>query len=477
MLPQEFIRRTKDLLRDEYSALETALESQPPVSFRINPYKLLSVRDAGFPYGISGEYEKVPWCRNGYYLPERPSFTADPLFHAGAYYVQEASSMFLEQVISGITADDDAASSQKRLTVLDLCSAPGGKSTHLLSILPEDSLLVSNEVIRSRCMITVENMAKWGRAGNITTCNDPKDFGKLKHLFDVILADLPCSGEGMFRKDPAGRSEWSVAGVKLCASRQKRIIHDVWDALKPGGWLIYSTCTFNTEENEDNVRALAEESGADVVPVAVEPEWNIAGALRHDMPAYRFFPHRIRGEGFFIAVMRKDGGPASADGTVSGKRPGGPAAVMSAEIKNMLSEPDKFRFLAGGDGYRQAMANGRHVYALPEVHAGLHAILAKSLNVISAGIRMGEFKGRDFVPSASLALSTAMNREAFPSAELPYADAVRYLQREAVVLPASVPGGYIRVAYKNMPLGFVKNIGNRANNLYPAEWRIRKRIV
>jgi 16S rRNA C967 or C1407 C5-methylase (RsmB/RsmF family)/NOL1/NOP2/fmu family ribosome biogenesis protein len=464
MLPQEFIRRTKDLLRDEYSALETALESQPPVSLRINPHKL--------PAGAPGEYEKVPWCRTGYYLPERPAFTSDPLFHAGAYYVQEASSMFLEQVLPDITAE--AALSRKPLTVLDLCAAPGGKSTHLLSLLPEGSLLVSNEVIRSRSAILAENVAKWGRAGIITTCNDPKDFGRLKHLFDVILADLPCSGEGMFRRDPAARNEWSVDHVRLCASRQKRIVRDAWDALKPGGRLIYSTCTFNTEENEDSVCALAEEAGADVIPVAVKPEWNIAGALRHGIPACRFFPHRTRGEGFFIAVMRKNGEPSAAADRrpAAGKRNSGLPSTISAEIKNMLSEPYGFRFLAG-----ESIRPAARVYALPEVHAGVHAILAKTLNIVSAGTLLGEFKGNAFAPSAALALSTERNPDAFPAAELSYENAIRYLQKEAVILPSGTPKGYVLVSYKDMPLGFVKNIGNRANNLYPPEWRIRKRIV
>jgi 16S rRNA C967 or C1407 C5-methylase (RsmB/RsmF family)/NOL1/NOP2/fmu family ribosome biogenesis protein len=460
--------------------LEAALESRPAtVSLRVNPYK-------GFPAERCGKYEKVPWCGTGYYLPERPSFTCDPLFHAGSYYVQEASSMFLEQALLKIMTDMEPSRTQ--ITALDLCAAPGGKSTHLLSLLPEGSLLVSNEVIRSRSAILSENMIKWGRSDVIVTNSDPKEFGKLKHLFDIILADLPCSGEGMFRKDADSRSEWSIDNVKLCASRQKRIILDAWDALKPGGRLIYCTCTFNTEENEDNVYELAEELGAEIVAVPVKPEWNTMGSLRHGIPIYRFFPHRTCGEGFSLAVMRKNN---DADGIRTKYKNSRQPAPAPAEIKRMLSEPDRFVFLsdgkptAGGGAASGKAANvgDRHsgrtngIYALPEMHKNVYALLAETLNIVSAGIPLGEFKGKDFTPSAALALSTDINPEAFFTVELSYENALKYLQKEAILLPANAPKGYVLVTYGNTALGFVKNIGNRANNLYPQEWRIRKRFV
>jgi 16S rRNA C967 or C1407 C5-methylase (RsmB/RsmF family)/NOL1/NOP2/fmu family ribosome biogenesis protein len=466
MLPQEFIRRTKVMLHDEYDALETALEATAPVSLRINPHKLRAVSDIRFLTGAFGEYKKVPWCENGYYLPERPSFTSDPLLHAGAYYVQEASSMFLEQAFLKITAD--MLSLRKPLIALDLCAAPGGKSTHLLSLLPEGSLLVSNEIIRNRSATLAENVIKWGRPDNITTNNDPKDFGKFRHVFDVILADLPCSGEGMFRKDPAARNEWSVDHVKLCASRQKRIIRNVWDALKPGGRLIYSTCTFNTEENEDNVYNLAKELGAEIVAVTVKPEWNIAGALHHDIPVYRFFPHRTCGEGFFLALMQKNKDTAETNMIKTFKNDNRPA-IAYTELKRLLSTPDKFRVFTAATGA------GR-ICAIPEVHTNIYTACAKTLNIVSAGIHLGEFKGKDFTPSVALALSAEINPHAFISIELSYENAIGYLQKEAVILPGDTPKGHLLATYKNTPLGFVKNIGNRANNLYPSEWRIRKRF-
>jgi 16S rRNA C967 or C1407 C5-methylase (RsmB/RsmF family)/NOL1/NOP2/fmu family ribosome biogenesis protein len=509
MLPQDFINRTKKLLQSEYDALERALDVLPPVSVRINPFKSSTTKLSGTQNTAkdipgtnpndSGKitdlyqkmecYEKVPWSETGYYLPERPSFTFDPLFHAGSYYVQEASSMFIEQAITRILEDIDLR--PDRMITLDLCAAPGGKSTHLQTLLPEGSFLVSNEVVRNRSMILAENMTKWGSPYHMTTNNDPEDFGKLKHLFDIILADLPCSGEGMFRKDTAGRDEWSIENVKLCASRQRRIIYDVWDALKPGGWLIYSTCTFNMEENENNVYELAGKLGAEVISIPVRPEWNIMGSLRHDLPACRFFPHRTRGEGFFLALMRKHKNTEEREQIITKYKDNRQTAAVPVEIKQMLSKPEKFTFFTDGTpptentsgkrvktGSKQRIKHNQTIgtiYAIPEEHKNTYQFLSGHLHIISAGILLGEYKGKDFIPSISLALNTEINSRAFPTIELSYENAVKYLQKEAVVLPENTSKGYILLTYRHISLGFVKNIGNRANNLYPQEWRIRSR--
>jgi 16S rRNA C967 or C1407 C5-methylase (RsmB/RsmF family)/NOL1/NOP2/fmu family ribosome biogenesis protein len=436
MLHPDFIKRTKELLKDEYEAFEASLETLPPVSIRINPQK----------NGKRSE-SQVAWCTTGYYLPERPSFTFDPLFHAGAYYVQEASSMFLEQVIQQITGNEP-------VVCLDLCAAPGGKSTHLSTILPENSLLVSNEVIRSRCMILAENMTKWGRSNSIVTNNDPKDFGKLGSFFDIIVADLPCSGEGMFRKDKSSRDEWSVANVELCAARQQRIVRDVWDSLRPGGFLIYSTCTFNTEENEDNVLRLAKEFDAEIIEIPVKSEWNISGLLKHNIPACRFFPHKTTGEGFFIAALKKKSNEY---------KPFNPKITIpkdSTGLKNYLCNPDKFYITENK--------------AININHINYYNTIRKNLKIITAGVRLGDFKGKDFIPSISLALSAELDRAKFPNIELSYNEAIKYLKNESITLSEDVPKGHILVTYHNLPLGFVKNVGNRANNLYPKEWRIRK---
>ena len=461
---------------------------QSPVSIRINPCKFMTNKTE----------EAVPWCETGSYLSERPSFTFDPLFHAGTYYVQEASSMFLEQAVRTIITESAEASGftcgelsstneQKPVTALDLCAAPGGKSTLLQTLLPVDSLLVCNEVIRSRSMILAENMAKWGMPGNIITNNDPKDFGCLTHIFDIILADLPCSGEGMFRKDHVSRDEWSVDNVKLCASRQRRIIHDVWNTLKPGGWLIYSTCTFNTEENEENVYTLAGELGAEIVSIPIKKEWNIAGAVGHNIPAYRFFPHRTCGEGFFLALMRKNSKPAETIIAKAGNNKSKQLPGIPEQIRRMLLNPEKFAFHPESkkiisENIHQARPQAKHtqdttvINAMPEIHSDIFNLLRKHLKIISAGIFLGELKGKDFIPATQLAMSTELRREAFHSVDLPLEQAITYLQREVLVMPEETPTGYILITYKNTPLGFVKNIGSRANNLYPQEWRIRKKL-
>ena len=473
MLHKDFIHIAKRVLRDEFDAFEAALDDEPPVSIRINPRK--SDRSNW------QRYEQIPWCETGYYLPHRPSFTFDPLFHAGAYYVQEASSMFLEQAV--LTILTRSSHTQNPVTALDLCAAPGGKSTHLSSILPDGSLLVSNEVVRSRSLILAENMAKWGIANTIITRNDPKAFNRTPHLFDFILADLPCSGEGMFRKDPAVRNEWSIDHVRLCAARQRRIVHDVWEALKPGGYLIYSTCTFNTEENEDNVRALSCELGAEIVSIPVKSEWNITGSFSHDLPVYRFFPHRTRGEGFFLALMQKPivGRSDSAVGH-SASRYAHDRPDVGRSVSRYAHEPPDVPYAVGRSVSRYVHEPENFVYkgagaitAIRKAHESVYAILSGKLNMIAAGLLLGEHKGNSFTPSASLALSNELDVKAFPVVDLSCEQAIAYLQREALVMPANTPKGYVLVTYQKTPLGFVKNIGNRANNLYPVEWRIKSR--
>ena len=261
----------------EAHLLLAAQDTPPPVSIRLNPRKTANA----FP-----GTEEVPWCPNGRYLPQRPSFTADPLFHAGAYYVQEASGMALWQLkpfLQTINAP----------RVLDACAAPGGKSTLLLDIMPEDGLLVSNEIIRSRVPVLAENLARWGCSNVVVSQNDPASFSGLPDYFDLIAVDAPCSGEGMFRKDPEARKEWSPAHVEFCAQRQRRILNDLWPALKPGGLLLYSTCTFNRKEDEDQVAWLCDTLGAKLI-----------------LGPQKYMPHKVKGEGFFMALVATQDGAA-----------------------------------------------------------------------------------------------------------------------------------------------------------------------
>jgi len=294
ILPRPFLERMKQILKDETDDFVSSLGQEPPVSIRLNPFKFRN----------KPGLEEIPWCKTGYYLPVRPSFTLDPLFHAGAYYVQEPGSMFLEQVFRQV-AEPDAP-----LLVLDLCGAPGGKSTHLLSLMNRESLLVANEVIRTRAAILSENIRKWGNSNVVVTNNDPRYFAALGGIFDIVVVDAPCSGEGLFRKDKNAISEWSPDNANLCSARQKRILSDAWECLKPGGYLIYSTCTYNPEENENNLAWLTEKNSFSPIDLSSAYFPGIKEISVGRVRGYQLMPHRVRGEGFFIGALQKTNGKA-----------------------------------------------------------------------------------------------------------------------------------------------------------------------
>ena len=407
VLPTDFESYTKQLMGESlYAQFADALDRDAPASIRVNPFKTTTAVPAE-----GGE--RVPWCRYGHYLVGRPAFTFDPLMHAGAYYVQEAASMFVDLVTRQVAADGSP------MTVLDMCAAPGGKSTCVMGALPQGSVMFSNEPVRNRAMVLAENITKFGKEGMTVTNNYPKDYRKSGMVFDMVLADVPCSGEGMFRKDPGAVAEWSTANVAKCAKLQREIVADAWHCLRPGGIMIYSTCTFNAHEDEENAAWIASELGADFVEVDTSSEWGITGALTGNLPAYRFIPGASRSEGLFVTVLRKHGdGKASAAGELS----------------------------------RQA---------------------AKALNVVYDGVRKPIIKGKQAVPDHSEAMACALSSDRYPTAELTYRQAIDYLRRESLQLPDGTPRGIVLVTYRNVPLGFVKNLGSRANNLYPQEWRIK----
>ena len=451
-LPIDFIQRTRAALGGDYEAFEASLRAEAPTSIRINRRKGAAAPRGG---------EPVAWCDSGFYLPERPAFTFDPLLHAGAYYVQEASSMFLEQAVRSYASGP--------VRCLDLCAAPGGKSTHLAALLPEGSVLVCNEVIRSRAYVLAENVAKWGRGDTAVLNNDPEEIGRaLPHFFDVIVADVPCSGEGMFRKDPDSVREWSVENVQLCAARQRRIIHDIWEALRPGGLLIYSTCTYNPEEDEENVRYIIETFGAEALSVPTRPEWGVAGATRYDAPCYHFFPHRARGEGFFLALLQKTSGGATARSRQRGREERQAGGELWRRASAWLRPGGAFAPIALPDGTLAAVGE--------ELRADVMRV-AGAARVLSAGVPLAVERGRKAVPHAALATSLALAPDAFPCVELDTPEAVAFLRRETLQLPPEAPRGYVVVTYDGLPLGFLNNLGSRANNLYPAEWRIRSSHV
>jgi 16S rRNA C967 or C1407 C5-methylase (RsmB/RsmF family)/NOL1/NOP2/fmu family ribosome biogenesis protein len=446
------------------------VEEEPPVSIRLNPFKTCAEAPGangshaqqalGDPI-IGSEWQPVPWCSMGRYLPRRPPFTFDPLLHAGTYYVQEASSMFIDHVLRQLVHEP--------VTMLDLCAAPGGKSTTARAALPAGSLLFTNEPVKLRASILAENIQKFGHPDVIVTNNYPADYGRSALMFDVILTDVPCSGEGMFRKDAGAIAEWSKEHVEKCWQLQRSIVQDVWPCLRAGGLLIYSTCTFNAHEDEENVDWICRTLGAESVAVTTLPEWNITQELLGSHRCYRFLPGKTRGEGLFVAVLRKEG----------------EAQQPSGEQTKGKDKRRKDRQKATAQGQRVAIPTDwlqgeQKVYpvrdtlrAIPQAWATAYEAAASRLHIIHAGVTLGTVKGRDIVPDTSLALSTLLYKGAFPLVELSLHDAISFLRKEAVMLPAGTPRGFVVVTYHGHPLGFEKNIGNRANNLYPQEWKIK----
>lgn len=396
----------------------------------------------------------VPWCPHAYYLEQRPSFTLDPSFHAGAYYVQEASSMFLWEALRQTVGE---APSQ---TVLDLCAAPGGKST-LLSTYFQEGLVVSNEVIKSRANILVENISKWGNDNVVVTNNDPQHFQQLPGFFDVLVVDAPCSGSGLFRKDPHAIDEWSEGNVQLCSQRQQRILGDVLPALKEGGVLIYSTCSYSPAEDEDIADWLVGEMHMESLPLQLQEDWNIVETIsaQHKAHGYRFYPDKVKGEGLFIAAFRKT------------------APVEEKKLKELsLPWPSKREaevlqtFMEWPLGYF-LFKQGDCIRAMPQQWEQALKNLSAHLYIKKAGIGLGAVKGKDFVPEHELAVS-ALSLTQMQSVELSREQALQYLRRKELVVEA--PKGWTLVKYDGWVLGWIKALPNRINNYYPQEWRILK---
>lgn len=400
--------------------------------------------------------ENIPWCPLGLYLPERPSFTLDPSFHAGAYYVQDASSMFLWQILQQLIPDAEGKK------VLDLCAAPGGKSTLLASYFSE-GLLVSNEVIKSRAAILVENMTKWGNDHVVVTNNDPAHFQSLGHYFDVIVVDAPCSGSGLFRKDPDAINEWSLDHVQLCSQRQQRILSDVLPVLKEEGILIYATCSYSKEEDEMIADWLVGEMDMESLFVQTDDAWGIVQSLsdKHQATGYRFYPDRLKGEGFFIAAFKKK----TTDTAVAYGKNITIAKPGKQEIEQLLfflPLTDEYLVFKQADQFRTIQRRWMEDIG----------VLAGSLYIKKAGVDIGAIKGKDIVPSHELAMSL-LSKESFGQMEVDLEQALRYLRRQDIALQA--PRGWNLITYQHLPLGWIKALPNRINNYYPQEWRILKK--
>lgn len=443
-LPKEFSARMQRQLGDSFPLFQESLQNKPPVSIRLNPGKN-SVHHG----------EHVIWCKDGRYLDERPVFTLDPKFHAGAYYVQEASSMFLEQVFLqlGLTKNP--------IRILDLSAAPGGKSTHIVSLAHPDSLLVANEVIRSRASVLAENLTKWGYDNVVVTNNDPGDFQHLPGFFDVLVVDAPCSGEGLFRKDPEAINEWSVEQTDHCTKRQRRILQDAWSSLKTDGILVYCTCTYNVDENEANLHWLQQQHSLESIQLSLNNSWGIEKVQLGSITGYRFYPHRVRGEGFFISVLRKTD-PQQEVILKNWNKAQQPPKNSIDHIVPWLQQPERMIFLTHSD----------YIFTIPKVLRDPISFLTNRLKIVSAGTTIAHQIGIKLIPEHALALSVQLNKENIMCYEVSLEDALSYLRKETITLE-EYTRGHALVMFQSLPLGWINVLDNRVNNLYPKEWRIR----
>ncbi len=446
--PEGFLESLADAPGFDKENFISAHERPAEISVRINPFKRTDKFDS---------CEPVPWCADAYYLQQRPEFIFDPLLHAGAYYVQEPSSMFLSHAIQSCV---DLSEPQ---IILDLCAAPGGKSTLISSLIKNNCLLVSNEVIRPRASVLKENIIKWNSFNTVVTNNDPSHFGKLSELFDAMVIDAPCSGSGLFRKDQEAVKEWSEGNVMHCFARQKRILADALPSLKPGGFLFYSTCSYSKEENENISDWLMDEFGLENIKIPVKKEWGIvvSHSEKDNAEGYRFYPGKVKGEGFFLSVFRKEGN--SEVGKYHQSK------AFSPLTRDELAALNEFVLLSEDI---IPVKEKDEIILIDKNFTGVISDLKKKLNVFSYGTLAGKMMREDLIPAHELAMSNFLN-PALPFVEADLENAVRYLRKEDVHFPSSEKGWHL-VKFENHVLGWIKSLGNRTNNYYPKEWRILK---
>jgi 16S rRNA C967 or C1407 C5-methylase (RsmB/RsmF family)/NOL1/NOP2/fmu family ribosome biogenesis protein len=447
LLPEALINDLQSVQSFDEAAFKAAHHLPAVTSVRLNPNKPSAAFEAG---------EAVPWCGIGKYLSARPVFTLDPLYHAGAYYVQEASSMFLAHAIASLVPD------RTTIRVMDLCAAPGGKSTLIASLLGKDSLLISNEVIRTRASILEENMTRWGNMNTWVCSNDPKDVGKLHGYFDLMVVDAPCSGSGLFRKDEKALDEWSEANVNLCSQRQQRILADVWPALKQDGILIYATCSYSPQEDEEILDWLHETFSVTSLPVALQAEWGIVESTsRHGLKGYRFSPDKLKGEGFFLAAIRKD---EEAEVLKSVKFKPVTDKKITQQAAHLLAE-GSYALLSGVD---------REYTAINALHEADWNIVKNIVFLRKIGINIGQPSAKEWIPAHELALSIDKNKS-LPAIEVSREQALLFLKKEDFKADLIEKGWYL-VTYEGLALGWIKWLGNRVNNYLPKSWRIRMQI-
>lgn len=458
-LPTKFEERLRSQLGDEgFESFQKAFDNFPPVSLRLNPAK---------PTAKFDNEEPVPWCGLGKYLPKRPLFAKDPHIFAGAYYVQEASSMFLWEVLQ------QHAPLNEDINVLDLCAAPGGKSTLISSMLSKDSLLVTNELMPKRLLALTENIVRWGNPNVFISHNDAERFTPLKEFFDVIVVDAPCSGEGMFRKDIKAVNMWTTGLVHSCSNIQKEILDDITQCLKPGGVLIYSTCTFAPQENEETLQYLGETGDFESLPIKTDDSWGITELSTkvddEDFYGYRFIFHKTKGEGLFMSCMRKKGEPSAKVKIKVPKKKIQQTAFLAkkdtVDIHKWLKSPEDYDFALSGES----------VYAFPKSLSKMYKTVNAVANLTNPGVCLGKLnkKNMKLIPAHDLAVSNIVS-DKVPSFELSYEQAIMYLRKQDMDLDVNGVKDWAIVKYEGIALGFIKILPNRINNYYPMEWRLRK---
>jgi 16S rRNA C967 or C1407 C5-methylase (RsmB/RsmF family)/NOL1/NOP2/fmu family ribosome biogenesis protein len=461
ILPASFLQSLEGIPGYDQDAFEEVHKTGKQVtSLRINPGKWadpdIDKLTEGFKLNQSKEIQAspIPWCTNGYYLSERPSFTFDPYLHGGAYYVQEASSMFIGYALEKV------CSNRQSLKALDLCAAPGGKTT-LLASLPNISLLVSNELIRSRVPVLYENVVKWGAPNVFVSQNDPRDFQRLPDFFDILLIDAPCSGSGLFRRDPDAISEWSPNNVTLCSQRQQRILADAIPSLKEDGLLIYSTCSYSIEEDENILDWLIKEHDLESVRIELPANWQIVETVSDLAKAYgyRFYPDKVKGEGFFMGCLRKKSG--FSGGVIHHDKSDMAGSADRKVLSDWVKNAYEFAFILKNESYMAVPQN-----LLPDFNCISH-----NLSLRKSGTRVGALIRGKLNPDHELAMSQVCN-DSIPSVEINYAEAIRFLRKESVEIKARLQG-WVLMSYNELPIGFLKCMPNRANNYYPSDWRIR----
>lgn len=438
--PKAFEER---VLNDSFlgSALLEALNTAAPTALRMHHQKSIKIAE---------DWKPIPWSKRGYWLAERPIFTLDPHFHAGAYYIQEAGSQFLELVLEQLNLPEEPV-------VLDLCAAPGGKSTLISSFLNGKGCLVANEVIHQRSRILAENLTKWGESNTIITNSDPQSFGKISSVFDVMVIDAPCSGEGMFRKDHQAREEWSEANVDLCAGRQKRIVADCWESLKPGGFLIYSTCTFNTQENEENIDWICSELGGEELQMSIP----FAKKGRNNC-GYYALPSELNAEGYFFAVIQKTSGTEHE------------LKKVRTSVVTVDKQQSRWNDWLTIPNHLVLTQFQQWSILFPEKYVLLLQHLLQVCRIVQYGTCVGEESRKGLIPSEQLIFQTHLLNDSVQRIHLNKNEALNYLKGNTFSCDGKQ--GYAIICFENNQLGWIKHLGNRFNNLYPKEWRIRMNI-